>query len=289
MPISSLPPEILLIIFRWSLNYPWSLNIPTSSPFDELWTGLTYPEARLHFPKAIEEGAVQTRIALGLVCVSWRRATREMAYEHVVISALEDDTNGKLEGALTNPEQPMGRFVKRLDIHCPTRYDEWYSDRNDQFEKVLQACSKLKILLVIGHGEECIPEPFVLAIANCASSVQYLNWMDYDREAAKEDTEENNDIYFLAENLHKFQALQLLSLTIDPYNDAAYESMSAVHLPHLHSFWLVGPEAKGDDCVFLSWVARWTLPSLSNVSWYSRSRIGSGMSFFENFGVQIEA
>ncbi|KAJ7761051.1 hypothetical protein B0H16DRAFT_558601 [Mycena metata] len=133
---ASLPPEILLKIFRDALPPPWLLAGAES------------------LPSVLDILAIDSRMKLSLigVCKSWNRVATELLYERV---ALHRITQLAVFVRALEDQVGLGALVRHLDIHSfvPRGYFRFFETAT---QRVLELCPRL---IHIGFSPPCsIPD-----------------------------------------------------------------------------------------------------------------------------------
>ncbi|KAJ7761072.1 hypothetical protein B0H16DRAFT_558945 [Mycena metata] len=121
---ASLPPEILLLIFRDTLPPEWLLS---------------GTESLVPYPSDIPSTDLRTKRSLISVCKSWNRVATELLYQRVTLRRI---IQLPLFVRTLQSQTGLAALVKHLDIDCfvPPRYSKLYGS---EIELILEACPNL--------------------------------------------------------------------------------------------------------------------------------------------------
>jgi hypothetical protein len=270
-PTLYLPTEIWIMVLRWALNIPWLVGI---SSLDDFERPLSDTDTTF-ISETIVKPALERKKTLRLVCKLWNEFVDEIGHEHVEI--FDYDALRAFSRWVAGHSKLQGNFTKSIRIAMEPNLNILDNLFAKRVTSLFDACKNLRNLSVCVKSTEAMTKLLSSPLFdNCATSLRYLEWRNVDFTLIP-----------LLSQLPRSSHLEYLSLRLN--DPDRYEDLPDLRLPKLHSLRL-----HGSTSLFLSWMSRWDVPSLSKFSIRTEGKknqtswsIGVGVGFFQKNGDTI--
>ncbi|KAJ7680784.1 hypothetical protein DFH06DRAFT_429069 [Mycena polygramma] len=222
---AELPPEILLMIFRYALAPAWMLRGTKSM---------------VPYPQDLSSADLRMKLSILAVCKSWHRIGTELLYQTVTLRRI---TQLPIFVRALEGREELGSLVKRLDIDCfvPRGYSKLHETEN---RRIFKLCPNLSH---VGFSPPFwIPgKPFPLPAMNSSiTSLEFASDIPYSAvlpaltqlcHTLKSLVITLPAAYDDDHPILTFGSLQDLSVTLEPYSVI---SVSKWLIPNLRRLWL---------------------------------------------------
>jgi hypothetical protein len=272
-PMSSLPSELWLTIFRLASDIPGILDTSVLPSLQDC------PRSWLKVNEATRKTSFMTKLALVRVSRLWNQISLPLLYEHVFIrnadelaawvARLPNCNDGGYYASTEVTSPHLSWYTKRLEI---AYFDVHSEELIRDMTTILSSCPNLIVLHV---GENAVfSTPVLPSLQKACDGAKHLRW------ESRPGTDDLLSILFA------FETLEVLEIH-DGIFYADWETAEAtpIVLPKLHTLVI-----KDDECrVDVDGLSLWDVPRLARLT---LSSIDLGYTenpdgFFETFGQQL--